>query len=303
MNPIMRRRTLAALFVALAVFGAVPAWAADTKLCYQRGEAIYVATEAGASPKRLVAKGCYDPAISPDGRSVAYTISVQKAGEAGRRIAIVDVATGASKTLESVPGTNSYKPIWSPDGKMLAFQHWTDESRWEVAVVNADDTGFRILTNKIGGEHPSLSAAFWAPDGQSIYAYDFTALYRIDLSGKILDQRPSEKLFPELSTGYSFALSPDGTKLLYDTLEAVPDLKSDEGPPFVVYLYDMTAGTKRRVSPKGIEANHPAWSSSGTTFYFRGTRGRSFDVYRAPLAGGAATRVVTGGEEPSISAR
>lgn len=71
------------------------------------------------------APGVYmsDPAVSPDGRTLAVTI-LDGDGAASGHIALYDYASGALiRNLTS--GTNDALPAWSPDGSALVFQRGT----------------------------------------------------------------------------------------------------------------------------------------------------------------------------------
>ncbi len=69
-----------------------------------------------------------DPAISPDGKRVAYTLAEWAPGEQLRRRSVWVVATEAAPdgkrpepTLISAAGKGDSQARWSPDGKWLAF--------------------------------------------------------------------------------------------------------------------------------------------------------------------------------------
>lgn len=73
----------------------------------------------GENPRRLVSAnaGIYSPALSIDGRKVAYSVR-----EPNGRIVLRerDVGTGQERVISS-RGALSYTPAYSPDGKRLAF--------------------------------------------------------------------------------------------------------------------------------------------------------------------------------------
>jgi TolB protein len=68
--------------------------------------------------ERISFEGTYNtgPAISPDGRYVAYS----RLTDDGHRIILHDLRTGIEEMLTSGPG-NDEDPAWSPDGYFLAF--------------------------------------------------------------------------------------------------------------------------------------------------------------------------------------
>lgn len=277
--------------------------AQSVRLCYQKGAGIYVAADTGQNPVRVVRDHASDPCISPDGKSVAYTLDTSGDADVVRRIAVVDVATQKSRVLDAVPGTNSYRPIWSPDGSMLMIQHFRG-SDWDIAVVGADNTGFRVLTDSIRDQvDATMTGAYWAPDGASVYAYDFKKFYRIDLSGKVISATPIEALLGDsLSSGYTFSLNPDGAAVLFDVEAGVPDIKSDE-PTSIVMLANTGQSAAKRVSPLGQPAVHPCWHPDGKTIYFSSYARTGPGIYQMAVGDKKARLVVAGGEWPSLSGK
>src|SRR5262245_26376206 len=63
------------------------------------------------------------PAISPDGRFVAYTVREANWDDNNyhTEIWLVDAAGGETRLLTSHPKKSSASPAWSPDGSRLAF--------------------------------------------------------------------------------------------------------------------------------------------------------------------------------------
>ena len=97
-----------------------------------------------------------DPAVSPDGKRVAFT--------ALDRLYVADLPAGAPRRVSSAE-TGEYYPAWSPDGAALAYVTW-------------DGTDGEIMRTDLTGGQPTRltrTSAFyqtpaWSPDGQRIVA-------------------------------------------------------------------------------------------------------------------------------------
>jgi len=89
--------------------------------------------------------GLRSPALSPDGRQVAFAYA-----EGGLlRIDLVDLAEdgqafGARRTLTSGPGLNNW-PCWSPDGSRMVFSS-TRDGDFDLYSMHAAGTDVRRLT-------------------------------------------------------------------------------------------------------------------------------------------------------------
>ena len=173
----MRLGLIAALLVLAGCGGAARAGQApvvppERLLVLERERGTNVATISIVHPdgsgRRRLADGV-DGAFSPDGREVAV---VTPGADAGDGLAIVEVATGTSRTvpLPRRPGGGGPSSVsWSPDGRRLAYTaplRSGEEPPWELATVRVDGTHRRRLTRGRPGD--DFDAADWSPDGQTI---------------------------------------------------------------------------------------------------------------------------------------
>src|SRR5579883_2575944 len=105
-----------------------------------------------------------EPAISPDGRWVAYTLAQPDlaANRINRNLWIAS-ATGDSEPRQLTRGGSDSRPQWAPDGKQLAFvsSRTGTEEIYLLALSGGEATPLTTLSTGAGNEQ-------WSPDGSSI---------------------------------------------------------------------------------------------------------------------------------------
>ncbi len=106
-----------------------------------------------------------EPAVSPDGQTVAFTVTEVDLDDDSYRSAIwtVPVAGGEPRrlTMGLRRDTNSR---WSPDGSRLLFLADRDTETPQLWVIPIDGGEARRLTNR----DQAVSEPVWAPDGRQI---------------------------------------------------------------------------------------------------------------------------------------
>ena len=212
----------------------------------------------------------WGPAISPDGREVAFS---QGEADGSWHIWSVPFEGGPARQLASTDAGEVY-PRWSPDGTYILFNTWTEPRR------------LGRVTSRGGGSAPTMlsftgegTAAFAdiAPDGRRI------ALSRAEPSGERIYVGPAEGGAAQRLTASSGAIprwSPDGSLIAFGgtrsfsggifTIRADGSgerrLTSEGGWPVGGPTDDRSA-----ISPSADAAiSKSAWSAS-----MAGSRGRS----------------------------
>jgi Tol biopolymer transport system component len=101
----------------------------------------------------------FDPALSPDGRRVAFRSRI---GGEDYEVRVVNVDGSGLRNLTRNAAMD-YAPAWSPDGKRIAFASERGFRLPHVWVMNADGSNPHVLTRAFTGEYPA-----WSPDGKRI---------------------------------------------------------------------------------------------------------------------------------------
>lgn len=143
-------------------------WFPDGKRILYRGSEgdikalqICSANDDGSDIKTILSEDShksYYPALSPDGRKIAFTSD----REGNAEIYVMNVDGGGIRRLTRNDGTDEY-PTWSPDGQWIAFHSDREGSSrdgdFEIYVMRPNGSDVRRLTdNRFDDTSP-----FWSP--------------------------------------------------------------------------------------------------------------------------------------------
>ncbi len=210
---------------------------------------LYLADYDGANVRQMTHDNTISvaPALSPDGRHIAYTSYLHGYAD----IYTIDIASGQRERIVKFPGTNS-GAAFSPGGDQIACTLSRDGNP-ELYVVSANGSGARRLTHTPGVE----SSPSWSPTGNElVYSSDDTGspqLVRIPAGGGSGRR---------IATGHSYCTkpswSPDGRKIAFNIREA---------GTFQVAVLDL-ASNGVRVVTGGDEARDPVWGPDSRHLLF-----------------------------------
>jgi eukaryotic-like serine/threonine-protein kinase len=234
------------------------------------------------------------PAISPDGKQVAYSWNGGKGGDFSIYVKLI----GAGTPLRLTSGSGLY-PAWSPDGRYIAFVRVsTDGSNISIFVVPALGGPERRLGG--GGGKPA-----WSPDGKFVAIGDRSSP-KDPWSIFLLSHETGEKrrlTLPPTGSLYDVdpAFSPDGKTLAFTRV--MPPNGGD------IYLLPLTGDGSRGGEPKQLTFEGRAilgleWSADGRQILFSSNRAGGSTLWRIPISGGNPERLLAGGEtavQPSLS--
>jgi eukaryotic-like serine/threonine-protein kinase len=294
--PVLALATLAVL--ALAVFGGWLLWnrrAASPALSI--GTMTHVTRDPGLE---------LDPAISPDGRALAYV-----SGPPGRRRLYVRQIDGSRPIAltDADVAPSQRRPDWSPDGTRIVFQ------AGEQGVARATArTGSLYVIPAFGGT-PSLLlppgdvgvalTPSWSPNGTEIAFATPAGIYVIAVQPGSAPRRVASSL-PRL---HSPRWSPDGRSIVYvagGVYFAIGEDMLGNTEPSAIRIVTLATGAEQALTTGDATDTSPIWTPDGRSVLFVSDRGGGRDVYRLRLMRsgapeGAPERMTSGLNAHSIS--
>jgi len=211
------------------------------------------------------------PALSPDGRSVAFV-----SNRDGQWDIYVGLVAGGTVVRITTDTNVEMRPRWSPDGARLLFARLNDTGLYDLWVVPALGGAARRLV--LNGAYPT-----WSPDGGSI-AYSAGGVILIcDASGE--NQRAvthPEPAFAHLQPAFSH----DGRRLAF--------VVRPPGPYGELAIVDLGSLAVKRISRDDALAWSPVWSPDDRFIYFASSRGGTTNVWKITSASGETEQITAG---------
>jgi Tol biopolymer transport system component len=210
-----------------------------------------------------------DPAISPDGKLVAYA-----AGPLGAtRIYVKQVAGGRAVPLtEGLEEGDQRLPRWSPDGTTISFQSERTDG-FETYIVPALGGAPRRFPTP-----PLASEVVWSPDGERIaYQLDDRAIFVGPADGNT-----STRLC-DVSEPSTLSWSPDGTRIAFSSGNSGYLYILLNAGPSSVWTVDLAGGEPLRVTEDANLDISPVWAPDGKSLLFVSDRGGGRDIYRISI--------------------
>ncbi len=222
-----------------------------------------------------------DPAISPDGKTLAFRSKRDGVWE----IYLAPTSDGNATRLTRGM-SYSAAPVWSPDGTRLAFESYA-RGDLDIWVMNRDGTQPLDLTEN---EKAHDYAPAWSPDGKWIAFTSWRTgtqqlfLVAADCTRNCSATNLSHSKFNDQKPAWS----PDGTRLAF---------VSDRDGQRAIYVAEFANGAlknARRVTFSGWD-DQPAWSPDGKWLAFVSARPTRQPIYIVPASGGIP-RLIANGE-------
>jgi eukaryotic-like serine/threonine-protein kinase len=178
----------------------------------------------------------YSPALSPDGKLLAY--ASDRSGEGNLDIWVQQIGGGEPVRLTHHEA-DDYEPSFSPDGTLIVFSSVRQGAGSGVYVIPALSGRERLIAT--GGRNPRFS-----PDGQWIAYSNVGKTYVVPIAGGAPRQ-----LVPEFLTATHPAWFPDGKRLLVVGNRAAPGSYIDDW-----YIVPLDGGAARGMRAVEALAQH-----------------------------------------------
>jgi Tol biopolymer transport system component/DNA-binding winged helix-turn-helix (wHTH) protein len=257
------------------------------------------------------------PAVSPDGKQVAFAWDGEKGGNFDIYVKLVDA--GTPLRLTSNPA-DEYSPAWSPDGSHIAFCR--DKSTGKTATASSSSLAqqiFGVFVSDVDiwmipalggverklGESAGCGLLSWSPDGKQLALADKSApgepysifLLSVETGDKRKLTSPPHGDFGDRSPRFS----PDGKTIAFDRSSS---LLSDE-----IYLLDVTSEERPLAEPRRLILDEQPifgldWTADGRRIVFSSHRLGSTNLWVTPASGGTPEPLSVAGENavlPSVA--
>ena len=217
------------------------------------------------------------PALSPDGRSVAFL-----SNRDGSYNVYVGLLRGSGELVQVTHGVNmKSRPSWSPDGSTLAYGQMNESGTIDVWEVSALGGSPRMVLQDAGD--PA-----WTPDGRSLLYVSFLdgAIWEAGVSGE------NPRLLVRMDAGRfatEIRMSPDSRMV------AIAIRFAGGGPYSELGVADLSTGKVRALTRDNALALSPAWSPDSHFIYFASSRGGTLNIWKIGVDG-EGLRQITAGE-------
>ena len=232
-----------------------------TSLAFVFQSSIWVVPIEGGTARMLVkdSLGRQSPVWSPDGRHIACIATDAEVRHFSLQILNVNpgaIARDLWKTDHEIRGTID----WSPNGKDIAFVLGPEDAIHTISTEGGNPTSLNA-----SGMHPR-----WSPDG-SAFAYQRASNQDVWITE--LSNTQSRRLATDVSVKSSFAWSPDGKDIVYESL----DRESVD-----LWKVSATGGRARPLTSDIAIEQGPRWHPNNGQIYFSHRR----RIWRVDSRGG-----------------
>jgi Tol biopolymer transport system component/DNA-binding winged helix-turn-helix (wHTH) protein len=219
------------------------------------------------------------PALSPDGRQVAFSWDGEGQNNSHIYLKLLDTANPVRLTKD--PASDDM-PTWAPDGRKIAFVRTEKSRRSAIRVIPALGGPEREVAELAPGECYTYGTLSWSPDGEWLAFADkdkpidpFT-LYMVSVATG--EKRKITYVNKDLYGDALPAFSPDGHSLAFVRLKdySVGD----------IYLRSLGGGQVRPLTHDGAGVFGLSWTADSKDLVFSSDRAGDARLWRIASSGG-----------------
>jgi serine/threonine protein kinase/Tol biopolymer transport system component len=300
------------------LYGALLWFAGGRKLLADvDGKGVSVITVSGEEQPRLLYQSAVDPAISPDGRMIAFINRTLEAGHERRHeLWVGNVNGGTPRKLVAAEETEYLSgPAWSPDGQWITYgRAWKPEQgSWHSAIEVCPAAGGPAKTFLAESSLPkpntfvfvSEEAVFsetWSPDWRLVFSVTRGSRSKIENSlwqvrvkpgTTEVDGNPEPVTQWDESGFFNLASTTDNKRLSFAKNRFWVD----------VYAGELDPGNASMKAPRSLARTQPgmggpsSWTRDGRFFLVDSMRNGRREVVRQPIDRTAAENLVAGSRD------
>ncbi len=237
----------------------------------------------------------YEPAISPDGREVAYTAGFGR----NMHIYVRDLGGGRAFPLTADrPGTQ-INPRWTPDGRSIAFV----EFRGTPVFPTVGSVAESRLIPRLGGPTRTIATgSLWGIHGDRVLYQRGDSVFLGSLGGG------APAFVASVPQSHSFAWSPDGQRIAYvqGNLDFIQAGTLGNVAPSWIWIMRVDGSDPVQVTRHPSLNVSPVWLPDGRHLLFISNRDGPRDIYVIQVDGsgrprGEPVRLTTGLDPHSLS--
>lgn len=218
----------------------------------------------------------FQPAISPDGRRIAFLWSREGVSPPG--VWVKEISGESPRALTAVEGHHS-SPAWSSDGRRLAYLR-VGRTATQILIADAV-TGTEQIVSELAPPNYGYDNRLldWSPDGQWLV-----------VSHAPKPDQPLALLLVSASTGERRSLTDPGPRISGDVEPRFsPDGKTIAFVRMIhrshqeLFLVPAAGGPARQLTSYGRQITGVDWTRDGRALVYASDRNGEFRLWRMPL--------------------
>ena len=270
--------------------------------------------------------GDREPAVSPDGRTVAFIRGKLSIDETLHLVSLSGDLQPVGEPRKLADGNRARNPAWTPDGQEIVFI-----SNGRLARIGLANGAAPRQLSALG---TNLMMPAFSQTGRLAFTLSSrdTNIWRQEVPSLSGIMPPPVRLIASTGDDQDAQYSPDGTRIVFQSNRSgtaeIWTCRGDgahcvqitnfnksfiTGTPrwspngmwiafdsaweghFNIYVVNANGGAPRRQTDNSTNTSIPSWSQDGNWIYFASSKTGRSEVWRVPFAGGMPERVTHNG--------